>query len=71
MLAPDAGGVLPAELSEDLFSTEQRRFRRPKLDGEDSLFLDCRDSVLCLGGDSTGGSGVSTVFDGESASEDW
>lgn len=31
VLAPEAGGVLPAELSEDLFSTEQRRFRRPKL----------------------------------------
>lgn len=31
VLAPEAGGVLPAELSEDLFSTEQRRFRSPKL----------------------------------------
>lgn len=31
VFSPEAGGVLPAELSEDLFSTEQRRLRRPKL----------------------------------------
>lgn len=29
VFSPEAGGVLPAELSEDLFSTEQRRLRRP------------------------------------------
>lgn len=71
MLAPEAGGVLPAELSEDLFSTEHRRLRRPKLDGEDSLFLCGLGSDLGLIGDSTEGSGCgSTVFDGESVSDD-
>lgn len=29
VLAPEAGGVLPAELSEDLFSTEHLRLRNP------------------------------------------
>lgn len=71
MLAPEAGGVLPAELSEDLFSTEQRRLRRPKLDGEDSLVFDGLGSVLGFCGDSVKGSGCgSTVFDGESVSDD-
>lgn len=31
VLAPDVEGVLPVELSEDLFSTEHLRLRRPKL----------------------------------------
>lgn len=50
VLAPEAGGVLPAELSEDLFSTEHRRFRSPKLaEGGCSEGLDCRaGSIFCL-----------------------
>lgn len=50
VLAPEAGGVEPAELSEDLFSTEQRRLRSPILEGEgDSDFDSCRcGSGFCL-----------------------
>lgn len=69
VLAPDAGGVLPAELSEDLFSTEHRRFRNPKLPGPGSAafdivrtgsgFFGCTSASIC-------GSGVS--FTGESDS---
>lgn len=63
VLAPEAGGVLPAELSEDLFSTEQRRLRRPKLDGEVSPGLLCgRVSSFFCGSDSVGGS---IVFAGD------
>lgn len=50
VLAPDAGGVLPAELSEDLFSTEHRRFRSPKLPvGSCSVGFGCRaGSIFCF-----------------------
>lgn len=52
VLAPEVEGVLPAELSDDLFSTEQRRLRSPKLPGPgDSEGLDvCRfsGSGFCL-----------------------
>lgn len=44
VLSPEAGGVLPAELSEDLFSTEQRRLRSP--------------GVLMVGGEAGAGSGL-------------
>lgn len=47
VLAPEAGGVLPAELSEDLFSTEQRRLRSPK-------FPPGADWSVDFGGDRTG-----------------
>lgn len=70
MLAPEAGGVLPAELSDDLFSTEQRRLRRPKLEGDTSLFFDGFESVLGLSGDSVGSGCGSNVFVGESVSDD-
>lgn len=51
VLAPEAGGVLPAELSEDLFSTEHRLLRRPKLLGPGSDVLDTWRvaSVFCFG----------------------
>lgn len=50
VLAPEAGGVLPAELSEDLFSTEHRRLRRPKFPGVCSVvFGSLGGSVLGFG----------------------
>lgn len=70
VLAPDAGGVLPAELSEDLFSTEHRRLRRPVFaEGEDSfLGIDRAGSVFCLVGVSVSFWGSGVVFAGESDS---
>lgn len=69
VLAPEAGGVLPAELSEDLFSTEQRRLRSPKLPGPGSeVFDSCRTgSAFCFGCASGSGCG-SGDFAGESDS---
>lgn len=69
VLAPEAGGVLPAELSEDLFSTEHRRLRRPKLLGPGSDVLDNWrvTSVFCFGV-SLSGCGSGGDFDGESDS---
>lgn len=60
VLAPDAGGVLPAELSEDLFSTEHLLFRKPKFPGPGSEdFVVCRVvSGFCLGSASFCGSGT-------------
>lgn len=50
VLAPEAGGVLPAELSEDLFSTEHRRLRSPKLPGPGSDAFECcrTGSAFCF-----------------------
>lgn len=69
VLAPEAGGVLPAELSEDLFSTEHRRLRSPKLPGPGSEAFDS-----CLTGSgffgcvsvSIGGSGVNLTGESDS-----
>lgn len=65
VLAPEAGGVLPAELSEDLFSTEHRRFRRPRLaEGDCSAGFGSRaGSAFCLACASVSFCG-STVFAG-------
>lgn len=72
VLAPEAGGVLPAELSEDLFSTEHRRLRSPRFtdDGEHSLLLVAgrAGSVFCLVGVSVSGWGSGAVFAGDSDS---
>lgn len=64
VFSPEAGGVLPAELSDDLFSTEHLRFRRPKLPGPGSgLFAGRMVSVLGL---AWSGSGCgSTDLEGE------
>lgn len=69
VLAPDAGGVLPAELSEDLFSTEHLRLRRPKLAGPTSEVLGIwrTGSVFCFTCASVSFCG-SAVLDGESVS---
>lgn len=67
VLAPEAGGVLPAELSEDLFSTEQRRFRSPKLaEAGCSEAFGCRAGSVFVFGLACASVSFcgSTVFDG-------
>lgn len=72
VLAPDAGGVLFAELSEDLFSTEHLRLRSPKLAGPTASVGFGAGLKVCgsaLGFDGVSGSdGCSDDFDGESVS---
>lgn len=71
VLAPEAGGVLPAELSEDLFSTEHRRLRSPKLLGPGSDVFDTwrvASVVLFCFGVSLSDCGSGADFAGESDS---
>lgn len=72
VLAPDAGGVLLAELSDDLFSTEHLRLRNPKFAGPTASVGFGAGLKVCgsaLGFDGVSGSdGCSDDFDGESVS---